>query len=116
MDAKKELVIETLKESFGNISKACKAVGISRGTFYNWQEADAEFKEATENISEYVIDEVENALFDQIKNGATAATIFYLKTKGKHRGYVEKTEIDQKTEMSGSLETKTTIKFTRGSK
>lgn len=97
MDAKKELVIETLKESFGNISKACKAVGISRGTFYNWQEADEEFKEATENISEYVVDEVENALFDQIKNGATAATIFYLKTKGKHRGYVEKQEVDHTT-------------------
>ena len=97
MDAKKKLVVETLKESFGNISKACNAVGISRTTFYRWQDEDEEFKEATENISEYVIDEVENCLFDQIKNGATAATIFYLKTKGKHRGYIEKQEVDHTT-------------------
>ena len=97
MDAKKKLVVETLKESFGNISKACNAVGISRTTFYRWQEEDNDFKEATDNISEYVIDEVENYLFNQIKSGATAATIFYLKTKGKHRGYVEKQEVDHTT-------------------
>jgi hypothetical protein len=31
-------------------------------------------------------------LFDLINNGNVAATIFYMKTKGKRRGYVEKQE------------------------
>jgi len=33
----------------------------------------------------------------QIQEGQTAATIFYLKTKGKARGYVERSEIDHTT-------------------
>lgn len=97
MDAKKKIVIETLKESFGNVSKACDAVGISRTTFYNWCKDDPEFKEHAENIDEYVVDFVEHALKKQIQEGSTAATIFYLKTKGKHRGYIEKQEVDHTT-------------------
>ena len=97
MDAKKKIVIETLKETFGNVSKACDAVGISRTTFYNWCKDDNDFKEQAENIDEYVVDFVEHELKRQIKEGSTAATIFYLKTKGKHRGYVEKQEVDHTT-------------------
>ena len=34
----------------------------------------------------------------------------------KNLGWSDKMEVDQKTELSGSLETKTTISFTKGSK
>lgn len=97
MDAKKTTFINALQKTFGNISKACKAADISRQTIYNWMGDDESFKDAVENINEYIIDEVENHLFDQIKDGSTAATIFYLKTKAKHRGYVEKQEHDHTT-------------------
>lgn len=101
MEAKKETFINALKDSFGNISKACKAIGLSRQAIYNWMKDDAEFKDSVDNINEYIIDEVENHLFSQIKEGSTAATIFYLKTKAKHRGYVEKQEIDSHTHITG---------------
>ena len=39
------------------------------------------------------IDLSEASLLRQIQNNNTSATIFYLKTKGKNRGYVERTEI-----------------------
>jgi len=32
-------------------------------------------------------------LFENIRDGKTSETIFYLKTKGKNRGYVERQEI-----------------------
>jgi hypothetical protein len=38
------------------------------------------------------IDFAESQLHKQIKEGSTAATIFFLKTKGKQRGYVERIE------------------------
>jgi hypothetical protein len=34
----------------------------------------------------------------QIKENSTAATIFFLKTKGKKRGYIERQEIDHTTQ------------------
>ena len=33
-------------------------------------------------------------MHQQIKEKIPSSTIFYLKTKGKHRGYVEKQEIE----------------------
>ena len=40
------------------------------------------------------MDFAESQLHQQIKDGSVAATIFYLKTKGKKRGYIEKSELD----------------------
>lgn len=94
MDAKKQLVIDVMKSNFGNITMACEQVGISRQTFYRWKNECAEFKDVVENIDEYLVDFAEHSLMRQIREGNTVATIFYLKTKGKKRGYVEKSELD----------------------
>lgn len=94
MDAKKKTFIEVLRANLGNITKACEAVGITRTTYYRWLKTKA-FKEEVDNIGEYVLDFAEHSLFTLIKENNTAATIFYLKTKGKKRGYVEKTEVEQ---------------------
>ena len=90
---KKKLLLEALEKSLGVISTAVKKVGISRGTFYNYVEADPDFKKAVQEIEEASIDFVESALLKQIKEGNTTATIFFLKTRGKKRGYVERTEV-----------------------
>lgn len=94
MEAKKKTFIEVLKANLGNITKSCEAVGITRTTYYRWLKNKA-FKEEVDNIGEYVLDFAEHSLFTLIKENNTAATIFYLKTKGKKRGYVEKTEVEQ---------------------
>lgn len=95
---KKQAFIEALKESKGIIENAREKVGVPRATIYNWRQADAEFNEAVikaiDEGSEVALDFVENKLYDRIMEGDTTATIFYLKTKGKKRGYVEKQEIE----------------------
>ena len=45
-------------------------------------------------LKNIALDFAESQLHSQIKDGSTSATIFYLKTKGKKRGYVEKQELD----------------------
>ena len=94
----KKALIEALEKSLGVVTTACKLVGVNRSTFYQYVKDDPEFAEAVKDINEVTIDFAESQLHKQIKDGNTTATIFYLKTKGKKRGYVEKTEIDFSTD------------------
>jgi hypothetical protein len=94
----KKALLEALEKSLGVVTTACKLVGIARSTFYEYVKDDPEFAEAVKDINEVTIDFAESQLHKQIKDGNTTATIFYLKTKGKKRGYVEKTEIDFSTD------------------
>lgn len=109
MDNNKKRFIEVLKKSRGIISSACESVDMSRQTYYNWLEADPEFKQAVDDVQESMIDFVESKLMQKIngievldhKSGevydlppSDTAIIFYLKTKGKKRGYVERQEVD----------------------
>ena len=93
-DTIKREMIEALKKTLGVVSPACEIVGISRNTHYVWMKDDPEYKEAVESLLDFQIDFVETKLFENINNGDTGSTIFYLKTKAKHRGYVEKKEFD----------------------
>jgi len=91
-DINKKAMIEALEKSLGVVTSACKSVGISRETHYRWTREDPEYQEAVEDISGVALDFAESQLHRQIKDGNTAATIFYLKTKGKGRGYIERIE------------------------
>ena len=91
---KKNKVIECLKNSKGIVADACKNTGISRGTFYKWYKEDEDFKEQVDEINEATLDFVESKLLENIKKGEVTSIIFYLKTKGRNRGYQEKQEID----------------------
>jgi hypothetical protein len=102
MDNNKKAAIDALEEAKGIVSEAWRSVGLARSTFYKWCTDDPEFKAAVADIQEVAIDYVEGKLFSLIENGDTAGTIFYLKTKGKHRGYVEKTEIAAEVNLNKS--------------
>ena len=97
MEAEKEKFIEALGLYRGIISLACASVGISRTTYYRWYNTDNEFKEKAEDITEMQVDYVESKLLSLIDAGDTTATIFYLKTKGKSRGYNEKVAVQKET-------------------
>jgi hypothetical protein len=109
MDAKRKTFIEALHSNFGNITKACQSCDISRQTYYDWIDKDEGFKFHVKNIEEYIIDTVESDLHKQIKEGNTVATIFYLKTKAKHRGYVERQESRQVDKDNNDVEYKVTL-------
>ena len=92
-----------------NISKACASFGITRMTYYEWLN-DTEFAEAIAEMKEEDIDDAEDTLrllrkgvpkrdaegnvIGWIIRPELTATIFYLKTQGKARGYVESQELN----------------------
>jgi hypothetical protein len=98
---KKKALLEALTQTLGVVTSACKIVGIDRTMFYDYYNSDPEFAKAVKDISEVAIDFAESKLYEQIKDSNTTATIFYLKTKAKHRGYIERQEIQQET--TGSI-------------
>ena len=51
-------------------------------------------KKKKTDIEEQIIDSILSELHDKIKAGDVDAVIFYLKTHGKHRGYVETQEFE----------------------
>ena len=86
--------LDALERSLGVVTTAAKACNISRRTHYRWLEEDEEYADMVRDIQESAIDFAESSLHQQIKDKVPSSTIFYLKTKGKHRGYVEKQEIE----------------------
>ena len=90
----KKAMLEALEKSLGIVSTAAKMVGIDRSTHYAWLKADEEYKSAVNSIQDSVLDFAESHLYKLVKDGNPAATIFFLKTKGKKRGYIERQEIE----------------------
>jgi len=91
---KQKQFLEQLENKEGNISQVCKSISIDRSTFYKWIQQNQHFKKEYEHVRENLIDDVESSLMKNIKGGDTIATIFFLKTRAKHRGYVEKQQLE----------------------
>tara|TARA_Y100000114_G_scaffold151827_1_gene169183 strand:- start:1239 stop:1592 length:354 start_codon:yes stop_codon:yes gene_type:complete len=89
----KKALIDALEKSLGVVTTACRQVGVGRTTFYDWIKNDDKFANRVKDIQDIALDFAESELHKQIEKGNTTATIFYLKTKGKHRGYIERQEI-----------------------
>lgn len=106
----KKAALEAHYKHKGNVSATCAALGIGRTQFYNWKKNDSEFSEAIDSVTDFCIDHVESKLMDAINDGEIAAIIFYLKTIGKKRGYVERSEFQ------AAIEHKEVQTFTLGGK
>lgn len=89
----KKAMIEALEQSLGIVTTACKKVGINRKTHYDWLKNDEDYAAAVLSIEDMTIDFAESQLHKQIKEGNSTSTIFFLKTKAKKRGYIERHEV-----------------------
>jgi hypothetical protein len=108
---KKNAMLKALESTLGVVTSACEVVGIDRRTHYRWMNEDEDYKAKVESLTDLAVDFAESQLFELIKGAHrevstpdgeviriqdapnTSATIFYLKTRGKKRGYVERTEL-----------------------
>jgi hypothetical protein len=95
-ELRKKAMVDALEKSLGVVTMACRSVGIDRTTHYAWMKEDPEYKSKVEELKNVALDFAESQLHQKIKNNDTSAIIFFLKTQGKGRGYVEKQEFEVK--------------------
>lgn len=125
-DIRKKAFLKALEKSLGVVSDACKTIDIHRSTYYEWIAKDPEFRNEVEAIGELALDFAESKLFEMIngyehvivsKEGIPtkvkdapnmSGIIFYLKTKGKKRGYVERSEVELSDKTAPDLSQLTT--------
>ncbi|MBY0562446.1 hypothetical protein [Hyphomicrobium sp.] len=86
-------IIEALRLSAGIITGAADILKTSRQTVAKYIENSEELQQALEQVNHRTLDIAESKLMSAINSGNLTATIFYLKTKGKSRGYTERSEL-----------------------
>jgi hypothetical protein len=90
----KKKLLAALEMSLGIVTEACEKAEITRSRHYAWMQSDEEYKKAVDDIDSKFIDFAETHLKAQIEQGSTQATTFFLRTRGRKRGYNEKQEVD----------------------
>jgi len=119
----KKNMLVALTATLGVVETACQKAGVGRRTHYDWLKEDTEYAADVREINDISLDFAESQLLKVIRGYTmpdvkvfmnkedpdnpiivpitkhigtdVAATIFYLKTKGKARGYVERQQIEQ---------------------
>jgi len=91
----------TILMYYGNLTDVANFYGVSRRTVNNWVNANktGKIKRTIEEARQKLLDIAETKITSKIIDGNLTATIFYLKTQGKERGWNEK--VDQ--QISGEL-------------
>ena len=87
-----ERIIAAIRESRGLLTLAAQKAGVTYQTVWHYTQDYPSVKKAVEESREVILDFAEGKLYKQINEGNTAAIIFFLKTKGKSRGYIERQE------------------------
>lgn len=88
-----EELAAALKATRGKITLAAEAVGCSRQTMHKRINEAPGLQEIVEHYRDRITDKAETGLENAIDNGEHWAIALALKTLGKDRGYVERSEV-----------------------
>jgi hypothetical protein len=89
---RKQDVAKSIEQLSGNMSAIARKHDKSRAWMYEYIRNNGLWN-IVEDAREKMVDNVESSLYQQALAGNTTAMIFFLKTQGKKRGYVERSEI-----------------------
>ena len=96
-------MLKALEQSMGVVTTAASIAGIDRKTHYNWMKKDSRYRQAVQDIENVALDFAESKLFKNIEKSKEASIFFYLKTKGKKRGYVERQKVVHEGDLSAEV-------------
>ncbi|HEX4354542.1 MAG TPA: hypothetical protein VHZ95_16550 [Polyangiales bacterium] len=63
----------------GKVGEACKAAGVTYGTWYRWRNEDPEFERASEYAKEILANELEEVGMQRAKEGSDSLLMFFLR-------------------------------------
>jgi hypothetical protein len=89
-----EQIIEVLRTSAGILTIAAQKLTINRNTLREWINAEPNLKDVLDEIREINLDLSEAGLMKHIQEGNLDAIKFYLRTMGKHRGWIESARLE----------------------
>lgn len=90
----KRKMLGGMEKSLGIVTTGAKTAGIHKSTHYEWMKSDPEYARAYNDLEDVALDFGESMLHQNMEKGKEASTIFFLKTKGKKRGYIERNELE----------------------
>lgn len=93
---------EALELSGGFVSEAATRLNVTASNIYDRIKKSKRLQQAKQQIDAQYLDLAESKLINKIKNEDLGAICFYLKCKGKERGYIEKQQVDN-TSSDGSM-------------
>ena len=82
-------VAEALTKAGGIVDDAARLIGCNRRTIQTFIAGSDRCRKARDEARETTIDLAESKLMEKIREGNVPSIIFYLKTQGKSRGYIE---------------------------
>lgn len=87
-------MIEAIRKTRGLVTLTASVLGCTPDTVRNYAKRYATVADALREERERMTDIAESALYQKIKDGEGWAVCFYLKTQGKDRGYVERSQVE----------------------
>ena len=103
-------MIKAIQDNKGILAQAARKLQCSRNTVARYIKEYPTVKSAFDEANETNIDFVESKLMSNINSGDTTAIIFFLKTKAKARGYIEKQQFEHGGPNDGPIQIEATVK------
>lgn len=91
-DISVEELVPLLEKNKGNVAAVARRFGVSRGTILNRVNESPTLQKALADARESMLDNAESVLYKKVLEGSTPELLFFLKTQGRSRGYVERLE------------------------
>jgi len=106
----KSTIKQALETARGNVTLCAEVLGVTRQTVYSYMKRYPDLVAVREDATNYVLDIAEAHIEKMVISGDMDAIKFYLRTKGRVRGYMTSGQIEHK----GNEDDPIIIKVVRG--
>lgn len=86
-------VLPLVESNKGNIAAIARHLGCNRSTIWNRCNESPTLMQALTDAREGMLDNAESMLYKKVLEGSTIELLFFLKTQGRSRGYIERQEL-----------------------